>query len=107
MPPPHRLHRAIGGSLFGHWMALLWLFASVSLSQAQTWRSSLYPANWKPPVESLFASDKMIQDFSYAGYRRGEVGIPTPDGNVLNAVTKYGADPTGKTDSTDGDPDGP
>jgi hypothetical protein len=47
-----------------------------------------------------FAKDKMIQDFSYAGYRRGEVDIPTPDRNILNAVTRYGADPTGVADST-------
>ena len=42
----------------------------------------------------------MIQDFSYAGYRRGEVEIPTPNTRVLNAVVQYGADPTGVTDST-------
>jgi hypothetical protein len=78
----------------------LWLIAGVSLSHAQTWRSSLYPEDWTPPVGLLFAKDKMIQDFSYAGYRRGEVAIPTPEKNVLNAVTRYGADPAGRTDST-------
>jgi hypothetical protein len=81
-------------------MVLLWLTAALSLSQAQTWRSSLYPEDWTPPAGLSFASDKMIQDFSYAGYRRGETGIPTPNANVLNAVTQYGADPTGKSDST-------
>jgi hypothetical protein len=79
---------------------LLWLFAAGSLSQAQTWRSSLYPEDWTPPAALSFAKDKMIQDFSYAGYRRGETEIPAPNANVLNAVTQYGADPTGKSDST-------
>lgn len=100
MLPPHRLHRAIGGSMSGHWMVLLWLTAALSLSQAQIWRSSLYPEDWTPPAGLSFAKDKMIQDFSYAGYRRGETEVPTPNANVLNAVTQYGADPTGKTDST-------
>jgi hypothetical protein len=96
----HRRHSAIGGKSFRHWMGLLGLFSALSLSQAQEWRSSLYPADWTPPVGSSFANDKMIQDFSYAGYRRGEAEIPKPDRNILNAVTQYGADPTGKTDST-------
>jgi Pectate lyase superfamily protein len=98
MPPSHRLITAICGKLFGHGMGFLWLFACAA--QAQTWRSSLYPADWTPPVGLLFAKDKMIQDFSYAGYRRGEAGIPKPDGNILNAVTQYGADPSGVSDST-------
>lgn len=69
-------------------------------SQAQTWRSSLYPQDWTPPVDASFAKDKFIQDFSYAGYRRGEAEIPTPTNHVCNAVTQYGADPTGVADST-------
>ena len=71
-----------------------------SLLPAQTWRSSLYPENWTPPVGLSFAKDKFIQDFSYAGYRRGESEIPTPTHQVRNAVTQDGADPTGATDST-------
>lgn len=100
MPSFHRLQIAICGRLFGFWMAFLWIFASSPLAQTQTWRSSLYPADWRPPVGLSFAKDKMIQDFSYAGYRRGELDLPKPDRNILNAVTQYGADPTGKTDST-------
>ncbi len=100
MPPFHRRHRAIGKSLCGHGMGLLLWLSAVSSPQAQTWRSSLYPEDWKPPVALSFAKDKMIQDFSYAGYRRGETGIPTPDRNVVNAVARYGADPTGVSDST-------
>lgn len=82
--------------------ALTLIFSSflTCITDAQTWRSSLYPENWTPPVGSSFAKDKLIQDFSYAGYRRGESKIPTPNTHVRNAVTEYGADPSGVTDST-------
>ena len=67
---------------------------------AQAWRSTLYPENWTPPGETVFfTSDKLIQDFSYAGYRRGEEPIPNIAGSVFN-VTAYGADATGASDST-------
>lgn len=60
----------------------------------------LYPENWQPPDESVsFHTDKIIQDFSYAGYRRGEEPIPAIRGPIFDA-TAYGADPTGATDST-------
>jgi uncharacterized repeat protein (TIGR02543 family) len=66
----------------------------------QTWRSTLFPENWQRPGESVsFTSDKLIQDFSYAGYKRGEQAIPNVVGPVFN-VTTYGADATGVTDST-------
>jgi uncharacterized repeat protein (TIGR02543 family) len=80
-------------------LAFLWLAISAVHGQS-TWRSTLYPANWQPPSESAsFATAKLIQDFSYAGYRRGEEFIPTITGPIFN-VTNYGADPTGTTDST-------
>ncbi len=47
-----------------------------------------------------FDSDKLIQDFSYAGYRRGEVTVPDVAGPVFDVVSGYGADPTGNVDST-------
>ena len=81
-------------------MMLLWCVLSISRARAQTWRSALYPQDWTPPVASSFARDKLIQDFSYAGYRRGEAEIPTPTTRLRNAVTVDGADPTGATDST-------
>jgi len=78
---------------------LLWVVVAVAHGQS-TWRSTLYPANWQPPSAAVsFASAKLIQDFSYAGYRRGEVNLPTITGPVFD-VTGYGADPTGATDST-------
>jgi len=80
-------------------LASLWVAVSAAQGQS-TWRSSLYPENWQPPSASAsFATAKLIQDFSYAGYRRGEEFIPTVAGPVFN-VTNYGADPTGATDST-------
>jgi hypothetical protein len=66
---------------------------------AAPWRSVLYPENWQPPVQASFYQDKFIQDFSYAGYRRGETAIPRIAGPVFD-VTTYGADPTGSADST-------
>jgi hypothetical protein len=66
---------------------------------AAPWRSELYPASWVPPTNRSFAVDKLIQDFSYAGYHRGEEPIPSPAGPLFN-VTAYGADPTGTADST-------
>jgi autotransporter-associated beta strand protein len=67
--------------------------------QSTAWRSTLYPDAWTPPVSASFATDKMIQDFSYAGYRRGEHPVPAVAGPVFD-VTNYGADPTGVNDST-------
>jgi hypothetical protein len=81
-------------------MILPWILLSFSVLQAQTWRSSLYSADWSPPVASSFAKDKLIQDFSYAGYRRGESEIPSPSAKVLNVVSRFGADPGGRRDST-------
>ncbi len=100
MPLHHPSNLVDRGSWFGRWMIHLWLLATLPASHAQTWRSPLYPKDWTPPVGSSFAKDKFIQDFSYAGYRRGESGIPTPTHHVRNAVTRDGADPTGATDST-------
>lgn len=62
------------------------------------WRSSLYPANWTPGFAD--AQGRFLHDFSYAGYHRGEAEPPVVAGPVFNAVTGYGADPGGATDST-------
>jgi uncharacterized repeat protein (TIGR02543 family) len=68
-------------------------------AQAQ-WRSTLYPENWQRPTETTsFYNDKLIQDFSYAGYKSGAVEIPYI-AVTHNAVSGYGADPTGTNDST-------
>lgn len=63
------------------------------------WRSELYPANWNPGYAD--AQGRSLQDFSYAGYQKGAVPVPTtPPGLIYNVVTDYNADPTGATDST-------
>lgn len=63
------------------------------------WRSSLYPEDWTPSMTS--PDGLFLHDFSYAGYRNGEVdpaaGAALPE---LNVVAAYGADPTGATDAT-------
>ena len=65
--------------------------------EAQTWRSTLYPADWQPGT--VVADGRFLHDFSYAGYHRGEDELPDPPGPVADAST-FGADPTGETDST-------
>lgn len=67
-----------------------------------TWRSALYPTNWTPGFKD--AQGRFLHDFGYAGYRRGEAPIPPgpPNGAalVVNAVTDFGVDNTGATDTT-------
>ncbi len=69
-------------------------------ADAETWRSDLYPEDWTPPKDAWYGEDAFIQDFSYAGYAKGEKPIPDfADAQVLN-VLDYGADPNGEKDST-------
>lgn len=63
------------------------------------WRSTLYPEDWAPPTQASFESDRLVQDFSHAGYGRGEVPLPAVAGPVFEAVS-YGADASGVIDST-------
>lgn len=66
---------------------------------AEPWRSALYPADWKPGFKD--DQGRFLHDFSYAGYRAGEVPIPDVQGPVLD-VTKepFLADATGTQDAT-------
>ena len=66
---------------------------------AATWRSALYPENWKPGFTD--AQGRFLHDFSYAGYHAGERPLPMGTANVID-VTKppYNADPHGKADAT-------
>ncbi|SMF34276.1 Endopolygalacturonase [Paenibacillus barengoltzii] len=63
-------------------------------------RSLLYPKGWYPGYRT--EEGKFLHDFSYAGYRRGEMPIPSVNKHRGINVTKspYRADPTGRTDST-------
>ncbi|MCI9617831.1 MAG: cellulase family glycosylhydrolase, partial [Eubacterium sp.] len=65
---------------------------------AETWRSSLYPENWTPGYTNN--SGQFLQDFSYAGYEKGEKEIPTKMDGLYANVLNYGADNTGAKDST-------
>jgi hypothetical protein len=71
---------------------------SVCNSYSQDWRSELYPYHWKPG----FAKDgKYIQDFSYAGYRKGEQAIPFITNNIIDVTqAPYNADKTGTNNAT-------
>lgn len=83
------------------WVRPALLLAWLALPVCGQWRSELYPENWQRPDETAsFYNDKLIQDFSYAGYMRGEEAIPTVTGPVFDAVATYGADATGTNDST-------
>jgi hypothetical protein len=65
------------------------------------WESTLYGPGWQATPALSFETDKIVQDFSFAGYRRGEVPLPvTPPGLIYDVVTGHGADPTGVIDST-------
>ncbi len=81
---------------------LIGLILNLVFSQfatAQTWTSSLYPSHWQPGLKD--SQGRFLHDFSYAGYRNGEVGIPNIiAGQTYNVVTQFGADPKGVLDST-------
>lgn len=79
-------------------LLLFWVLIGMgSAIFAQTWRSSLYPANWEPG--NVDSQGRFLHDFSYAGYHRGEIPIPEISENIID-VTKspYFADKTGNTD---------
>jgi hypothetical protein len=85
--------------------ALPWLLLFVAATGGfaqESWRSSLYPEDWTPAFRD--AEGRFLHDFSYAGYRRGEVPIPDAPGNgatrVVDAVAEFDADPAGRRDST-------
>ena len=59
--------------------------------------SSLYPDIWTP--EFTDAEGRFLHDFSYAGYRSGESGLPNIAGPVFD-VTAYGALFDDLTDAT-------
>lgn len=68
----------------------------------RSWRSSLYPASWRPlelDPNARDAAGRVLPDFSWAGYHRGELRPPYGRAPVVVAVSaelgKGSADATG------------
>jgi hypothetical protein len=84
-------------------LVMLLMISSLLLRAAEPgpapWRSSLYPEDWTPPRAVDFYKDAFLQDFSTAGYQRGERVLPQVEGPVFD-VRDHGADPEGLQDST-------
>lgn len=74
------------------------LLITISSVWAQTWRSSLYPENWTPGMKD--SQGRFLHDFSYAGYRSGDVALPEITANLIDVTrSPYFADKTGATDA--------
>ncbi|NQU86050.1 MAG: hypothetical protein HQ541_09845, partial [Mariniphaga sp.] len=72
---------------------------SDNLKTDNTWRSSLYPDNWKPGFQD--EQGRYLHDFSYAGYHQGEKEIPFITNNIVDITQPpYSADNTGTEDVT-------
>lgn len=89
----------------GRLLRLMAVLAVPAVAAADgAWRSELYPEDWVPPHERKdlsFPDDAFVQDFSYAGYHRGERPVPEEGAPVVNAVLDFEADPTGEADATE------
>jgi len=84
-------------------LRLVALCCAMMLSElsAPAWESALFTTGWVATPDVSFETNKLIQDFSFAGYRRGEIPLPsTPPGGTYDVVAGFSADPTGTTDST-------
>jgi len=69
--------------------------------EGKSWSSALYGADWSPTPSLSFVADKIIQDFSYAGYANGEKAIPDLSAaRRFDVVADCGADASGKADAT-------
>ncbi len=83
---------------------MAFLSITVFTAEAFGWQSELYDDAWVSPETSdsppSFEDDKLIQDFSYAGYHRSEVQLPEVRGPVFDAVDDFSADPSGEEDTT-------
>ena len=79
---------------------LILLILCVTAGTAHAWRSALYPENWTPDFKG--AEGRFLHDFSYAGYHKGEVPIPTnPLGETYDVTAApYNTDNTGSSEDT-------
>lgn len=66
---------------------------------AGSWCSALYPPDWQPN-QAADPQGRFLHDFSYAGYRNGEVALPTVTGPLVDVVQQHGADASGAQDAT-------
>jgi hypothetical protein len=81
--------------------AVLCLACLAATAALASWRSSLYPETGYDPAAANLDTDKVLQDFSYAGYRAGAAALPDRTGPVFDVTAApYQADPTGVTDAT-------
>ncbi|HWD18514.1 MAG TPA: DNRLRE domain-containing protein [Verrucomicrobiae bacterium] len=78
------------------------VLGAVCAGPARAWHSALYPVDWQPPSVAVgFETNKLIQDFSYAGYHAGEAPIPNRTGTTYDvSKAPYNADKTGAQDAT-------
>jgi len=86
-------------------LCLLCFSMSLSASAVdddKPWSTELYGAGWSPTPRLSFAADKIIQDFSYAGYANGEKAIPDmAEARRFDVVADFGADASGVADATE------
>lgn len=89
-------------SAMAGWVVCAGMIQSVAAQEAEkAWSSALYGEDWSPLPGLSFADDKIIQDFSFAGYGKGEREIPDLAGvRRFDVVADFAADPSGKTDAT-------
>jgi hypothetical protein len=79
-----------------------------SASSVAAWRSNLYPENWYLGYvyDGTSGGDCRedgcyLQDYSYAGYHKGEEAIPNISGPIFNVTSSiYGADGSDSNDDT-------
>lgn len=79
---------------------LVWVASTVKATEADEWRSDLYPENWAPCY--VDSSGRFLQDFSFAGYHAGDRPLPeNPVGPVVDVTQPpYSADNSGATNAT-------
>jgi hypothetical protein len=73
---------------------ILGLLAGGAHAERPTWRSKLFPADWTPAHED--DAGRYLHDFSYAGYRNGEVPLPV---RPRTRRIRVAADTTGAEDA--------
>jgi hypothetical protein len=88
--------------LFWGAVLALGIGADATVTAGETWRSILYSENGYEPESANLETEKVIQDFSYAGYRAGEFPIPDVAGPLFDVTqAPFNADSTGRVDATE------